>query len=170
MNHSAQNRDHSGSPAIIEANVARIVQGLRVWANHMAGRYNGCVYLLGSTLQNPEPRDCDIRIVMDDHEFGARYGLEMKPTTKEGWTRCIAWDEDGPTQRWIDDVAKFNGRLSVTLKLNMDIQLWPDSYWRDGKIYPKPILLAGRSPHWWIYSAHCPDPSPPEPATEVEKP
>ena len=162
----------------VEANVAEIRQSLTVWARHMAGRYNGPVYLTGSTLHNPDPRDCDVRIVVDDHEFAARYGVPLHRTefneyhkySKRGLVAgdCCNWDKDGPSQRWIDDVAKFNAFLSQKLKRNMDVQVVPDSWYRDG-IYPAPILLAAPSPHWWIYSAYCPDPSRTAPSTRREE-
>ena len=153
----------------VEANVERAISGLTVWARHMAARYKGKVYLLGSTLHNPSPRDCDIRIVVEDHEFAARYGNELHhteigehhPLRKRSSivsARLVRWDEDGPTQRWIDDVAKFSAHLSVKLGMNMDVQVVPDSWWRDG-IYPAPILLAAPSPHWFVYTKHCPDPT-----------
>jgi hypothetical protein len=141
----------------IEANVERITRLSSNAARHMAAKLNGRVYLTGSTLHNPSPRDCDVRVIVADHEFGARYGLQMKPTTKEGWTHCIAWDEDGPTQRWIDDCAKTGAEWSGLLGLNVDFKVWPLSYWREP--YPAPLVLAAPSPHWFFYSAIVPDPA-----------
>lgn len=156
--------DEAAMAAKIEANVAEIREKLRTWATHMAGRYNAPLYLTGSTLHNPAPRDCDIRIVIADHEFAARYGHELrefeKPIERKGRNtvhKGVHWDAEGPTQRWIDDLAKFNGIWSVRLGRNMDIQVWPESYYRD--TYPPPILLAEPSPRWWIYNKHVPDPT-----------
>ncbi len=148
----------------IEANVERITRLISNSARHMAAKLNGAVYLVGSTLHNPSPRDCDIRVVVADAEFGARYGLTMKPTTKapepgsHGWTHCIAWNEDGPTQRWIDDCAKTGAEFSTALSLNVDYKVWPLSYWR-ARTWPTPVVLAAPSPSWFIYSALCPDPA-----------
>lgn len=150
-------REHDVEATTIEANVERIVRLARISAQHMAAKLNGAVYLVGSTLHHPSPRDCDIRVVVPDHEFGAGFGLVMKPTTKAGWTHCIAWNEDGPSQRWIDDCAKTGAEWSVSLGLNVDYKVWPLSYWRAP--YPTPIVLASPSPHWFIYNAHVPDPS-----------
>ena len=166
---------------LIEGNVAALREGLAVWARHMAARYNGPVYLLGSTLHNPAPRDTDIRIVVEDHEFAARYDVplhhfeelpEHHPIRQRssivGGNFC-KWDEDGPSQRWIDDVAKFNAHLSTKHKRNFDVQVVPDSWWRN-RIYPEPILLAQPNGRWWFYSSIVPDPasrvSPPAAATE----
>jgi len=154
--------------ATIEATVARVRDTLDVWARHIAARYNGPVYLCGSVLHNPAPRDIDIRVVIADHEFAARYGNECTREIDETHHYCkrkglasskaIDWDAQGPTQRWIDDVAKFTSHLSLKLGLNIDLQIWPDSYWREGT-WPTPILLAAPSPKWWVYNAHCPDPA-----------
>lgn len=156
--------DTRGMVAQIEANVERIREQLDVWARHMAARYNGPVYLTGSTLHNPSPRDVDLRVVMLDEEFAARYGNEQTLKVDEKHHYCqrrglagatiIDWHAQGPTQRWIDDVAKFGARLSVVLGTNVDLQIWPESYWRD--CWPPPIELASPSPHWWIDNKYAP--------------
>lgn len=150
----------------VEANVAVVREKLADWAKHMAAHYNGTVYLLGSTLHNPTPRDCDIRIVIADDEFAARYGMDrvQRETLRgtalhdRGVVSSLAVDwSSGPSQRWIDDVAKFNGHLSLTTKLNLDIKVWAESQWRF--VYPHPVVLAAPSPRYWFYSAYCPKPS-----------
>jgi hypothetical protein len=156
--------DDASHAAAIEATVDELVAGLRVWAQHMAARYNGPVYLLGSVLHSPVPRDVDIRIVVQDHEFAARYGatLEVRETKAGEYyhTRGIAsgafvkWD-DGPTQRWVDDVAKFTAVLSRKHKHNFDVQVWPASYWRDG-VWPTPVVLAEPSPRWVVDNKYKP--------------
>lgn len=134
----------------------------------MAARYNGPVYLCGSVLVKPEPRDIDIRIVIQDNSFAARYGNTLVPTEfneyhkyhKRGLVKSntVEWDKEGPTQRWVDDMAKFNDFLSQKLKENFDVQAVPDSWYRD-RVYPAPIELAAPSPNWFIYSRLVPDPS-----------
>lgn len=137
----------------IRRNVNWIKMTLSADARHWAARYNGAVYLLGSTLHNPTPRDCDIRIVIDDHEFAARYGHTLvekdspfheRPEITR--SRVVDFCTDGPTQRWIDDVAKFSGNISRKIGNNLDLQIWPESQWR--KPYPEPVLLAAPSPRW----------------------
>jgi hypothetical protein len=49
-------------------------QLLEGWANHIAGRFNAPVYLVGSALREERPRDIDIRIVLTDEAFMQRYG------------------------------------------------------------------------------------------------
>lgn len=155
--------------AVIEANVGAIVAKLDNWAKHMAARYNGRVLLVGSTLHHPSPRDCDIRIIVSDDEFAARYGMELRQTELTEWhplkkrrpelcsARLVHWDADGPTQRWVDDVAKFSGAMSKEIGANMDIKVWPDSYFREP--YPRPVVLAEPTPRWFIYNAYVPDPT-----------
>ena len=151
----------------IETRVTLVVEKLTDWARHMAARFNGAVYLVGSTLHNPLARDCDVRIIVPDHEFAARYGMELHqteigdfhPLRKRGSSlvsaRLVRFD-DGVTQRWLDDVAKFTGTLSVKLGLNMDVKVWPDSYWREP--YPTPITLAAPSGGWYVYNRYHPKP------------
>ena len=155
----------------VEQNVARVVAILTPrWARHMAARYNSAVYLLGSILHNPLNRDIDIRIPVEDNYFAARYGntLHRNEVPKKGTyydgrlesCSMVHWDEDGPTQRWIDDIAKTNEALSKQLNHLVDLQIWPLSYWRTGT-YPTPLLLAEPTPRFWVYSKFCPDPSAP---------
>jgi hypothetical protein len=149
---------------VIEQRVERVVERLTDWARHMAARFNGPVYLVGSTLHNPTPRDIDIRIVIADHEFAARYDMPMveipeeKRRERDGVTRtkAVPFDE-GVTQRWVDDVSKLVAAVSVRLNYNADVKVWPDSYWRQP--YPEPLTLAAPSPRWFVYNRHLPDPA-----------
>jgi hypothetical protein len=142
----------------VEASVARVVGILTpAWARHWAARYNAPVYLTGSILENPMARDVDIRIPVPDHAFAARFGNAIvETTTTPGWTKHVDWAKEGPTQRWVDEIAKVNEWLSTMLERTADLQIWPASYWREP--YPKPLLLAAPTPKWWIYSIHCPEP------------
>jgi hypothetical protein len=142
----------------IEGMVEHVQLSLAKWALHMAARLNGTVYLIGSVLHHPDPRDIDIRIVLDDSEFGHRYGMERKPTDRPGYTKCIAWDEDPPPQRWVDDVAKLGRELSHILRHNVDLKVWPRSYWRKD-LYPAPLVLAAPSVRWFVHNKYVPDPS-----------
>lgn len=147
----------------IERNVADIRAKLAPWAPYVAARYNAPVYLVGSTLYNPQPRDCDIRIPINDYEFAARYGMptvtfaEAKGADGHRWVSGVEWGGlVAPTQAWVDDIAKFTGHLSTYLKRNVDLQIWPRSFWRDA--YPGALLLCAPSPKWWIYNSYAPSP------------
>ncbi len=149
----------------IAANVATAKSALSLHARHWAARYNASVYLVGSIRSKPEPRDIDIRIIIPDHEFAARYGHELRPTEigeshplhkrQPALVKAslVDWNGDGPTQRWIDDIAKFGAQLSLKMRHNIDLQIWPDSYWREP--YPPPILLATPSPCWFFYESEA---------------
>jgi hypothetical protein len=140
----------------IRRNIENLRAKISATARHWAARYNAPVYLVGSTLHNPTPRDCDIRIVVPDHEFAARYGHALVQKANPFRDRpeivsaqVVDFMADGPTQRWIDDIAKFSGALSQQLQTNLDLQIWPESLWR--KPYPEPLLLASPSPRWFFH-------------------
>jgi hypothetical protein len=157
---------------IIEANVDRISRRCADWARHMAARFNGPIYLIGSTLHNPSPRDTDLRIVVDDHEFARRYDVPMVrrefPETHHYRKRTsivagdvVPWggdDYESTSQRWVDDCAKLGAYLAVSLCLNVDLKVVPASWWRED-VWPRSVLLASPSPKWFVYSRFCPDPS-----------
>ncbi|MGH9884846.1 MAG: hypothetical protein ACREBE_04930, partial [bacterium] len=88
------------------------------FAAYMAARYNGPVYLVGSTLRSGTPRDIDVRVIVADKEFCGRYHYEL-------------YDDfslrHGPNQYWIDDMAKRNGELARDFRLNGDFQVYPAS-------------------------------------------
>lgn len=161
--------DHSEHAVAIEANIEAVLPALTAWAKHMAARYNGSVYLIGSTLHNPLARDLDIRIVIEDNEFARRYDMAQHqielgvnhPLRKRHpslvGANVVRFDEDGVSQRWIDDVAKFTGTLSVRLGRNVDLKVWPASYYR-ADVWPEPILLAAPSRGWHVYNKYHPKP------------
>ena len=93
---------------------------LRDWAQWLAARYNGPVYLVGSSLKSGKPRDIDIRVVVEDVEFSGRYGIH--PNTD--LSKLNGW----PNQHWIDDMAKRNAELASAHRLNSDFQVYPKSY------------------------------------------
>lgn len=90
---------------------------MRHWAVYMAARYNGPVYLVGSCLREGAPRDVDIRVVVADDEFCARYHF----------SHYDRFTEDD-SQRWIDDLAKRNGELVRDFRINADFQVYPASH------------------------------------------
>lgn len=94
---------------------------LRGWANQMAARFGAPVYLVGSALDDPNARDIDIRIVLPDEDFAARYG-DVCDFMVEGWSP--EWGEG--RKRWGADMAK----------LSRDVVLWGG----------RALHLIGRSP------------------------
>jgi len=95
---------------------------LRREANFLRAFYGMPVYLVGSALidSNADPRDWDIRIVLDDPQFRRRYG-DPDDWYHQGqtgaWTR-VRW-------RWSDDCVKQSKRSSAVLGVNVDLQIHP---------------------------------------------
>lgn len=98
------------------------------FANSLRGLYGQPVYLCGSALRpdNPDPRDYDIRIMLPDEQFRARYG-DPRKWEDEGaignWTR-VRW-------RWSDDCSKQSKRGWAETRLNVDVQVYPASHARN---------------------------------------
>ena len=87
------------------------------WAETMAARFGGTVYLVGSSLGNEnDTRDLDIRITVPDEQFTARYRVSVE-----------RWKNKTRGKLWIRDVAHFNAGLTECLKRNVDLQIWPES-------------------------------------------
>jgi hypothetical protein len=106
---------------------------LRRFAQYMAARFNAPVYLVGSALRKANPRDIDVRIVLSEKHFKARYGQ-----THNDWLR------EGPSQAWIDEIGKFCEQESTLQRLCIDFQVMVD---RNAVPYigqPR-VLLAGPS-------------------------
>jgi hypothetical protein len=106
------------------------------FASYIAARYNGPVYLVGSSLKAGAARDVDVRVIVNDREFAGRYGCE----TKDG-TGC---PHDWPNQRWIDDMAKRSGELARDFEFNADFQVYPAGHCIQFQDAPR-ILLAAPS-------------------------
>lgn len=106
------------------------IKALLRFANEMAGWYQAPVYLCGSALKKAKPRDIDLRVHLPDEEFGLRYGLAMN--AEEAVKR---WVEQGATGewtnirwRWSDDCVKRTKRAWKNTNLNVDFQVYPESY------------------------------------------
>jgi hypothetical protein len=97
------------------------------FANGLAGLYGVPIYLCGSALRpdNPDPRDYDIRIMLPDEHFRARYG-DVQKWNDEGaignWTR-VRW-------RWSADCTKQSRVGFRETGLNVDVQIYPASHAR----------------------------------------
>ena len=129
---------------------------LGFWAQCMAARFGGPVYLVGSALTKENPRDVDIRIVIPDHDFFNRYDRLASDF----------YTDRGPI--WVEDVAKLGRDLLRTWHgLNLDLQVYPESAWRDQPQH-RLTLAAPREetryvpplcddPEFWIATAPQPD-------------
>jgi hypothetical protein len=86
---------------------------VRAWARDLVMRFGRPVYLVGSALHCPSPRDVDIRVVLTDDEFRARWGDPAKwwGENAEGWRRYAA------------DMGKLGKQGSIRCTLNIDLQV-----------------------------------------------
>lgn len=106
--------------------------GLSRFGAYIAARYNGPVYLVGSSLRVAQPRDIDIRVVIADDEFCGRYGYE----------KYDDFSRYGPNQAWIDDMAKRNGQLAAHHRLNSDFQVYAASHCIQYRDDPRVLIAA----------------------------
>lgn len=86
------------------------------FARQVAARYGSPVWLVGSYLRDPATaRDVDLRVVVPDKQFAARYG------------NLTQWKKGEMPQRLLDDVAHFSALGAERTGLNVDFQIWPRS-------------------------------------------
>jgi hypothetical protein len=107
-----------------------VLEQLLRFANEMAGFYQSPVYLCGSALSKPKPRDIDVRIELDDDDFALRYlgavsaRIAVPRWIEQGrtgqWTK-IRWD-------WSADCTKRTKRAWKVTNLNVDFQVYPASW------------------------------------------
>lgn len=101
------------------------------WANQMYSRFGCPVYLVGSSLYNQFARDVDLRIVLPDEQFEARYG-NIEEWSDDTWRN--EWRE--ARQKWAKDMGKLSMEATITIRANIDFQVEPESLaniWHKGK-------------------------------------
>ncbi len=93
---------------------------LSPWATWVAARFGRPVYLVGSSLVLPMPRDVDVRCVVSTEEFTARYG------DPEAWSKAQWWPNtnDG-SLLYAADMWEITREVSLKLQLNLDFQVQP---------------------------------------------
>lgn len=86
----------------------------------MALRFGRPVYLVGSARKLPDPRDVDVRVMVTDPEFKARWG------DPEAWHEALWWPSrnDG-SLRYAADMWDLSREASLVLQLNIDFQVQP---------------------------------------------
>lgn len=104
---------------------------LRRFGAYMAARFHAPVYLVGSALTKANPRDIDVRVVLSEDHFKARYGVDS-----HGWLM------DGPPQAWIDEVGKFCEQESTRQRLRIDFQVYPARHAMQYCGKPRVVLAA----------------------------
>lgn len=93
---------------------------LRPWARQLALRFGRPLWLVGSALELPDPRDVDVRVLLSSAEFEARYGDPSE------WHKGLWWPNrlDG-SLRYAADVWDLSREASLVLRLNIDFQVQP---------------------------------------------
>jgi hypothetical protein len=102
--------------------VCDYLEGLRKFANGLAGYYGQPVWLVGSVLlpSNSRPRDWDIRVVLPNEDFEMRFGA-LGEWAHDGLTG--KWHE--ARWRWADENVKRSREAWRTLRLPVDFQTMP---------------------------------------------
>jgi len=94
------------------------------WANQIAGRYGFAVYLVGSALTTEDPRDVDIRAVLTDAAFFARFGIKPLLALHEAWKP----EQSEGTRRLYEEQAKISRGAAEVFHLNIDFQVQSETW------------------------------------------
>ena len=86
---------------------------MKAWAREIAARFGRPVYLTGSSLELPQPRDVDVRVVLTDEEFSARWGDKSWDSATDGY------------RHYACDMGKLSRHASSFMMLNIDLQAQP---------------------------------------------
>ena len=100
--------------------VVSLIARLQPWARQIALRFGRPVWLVGSALELPDPRDVDVRVMVSSEEFQARYGDPAE------WRKGLWWPnrKDG-SLRYAADMWDLAREASLSLRLNIDFQVQP---------------------------------------------
>lgn len=90
------------------------------WATQMASRFCRPVYVCGSALELPDPRDVDLRIVLADDEWELRYGSAVD-YVKGCWHPKLV----PGMRRYFEDMAKLQMQGVKACRVNLDFQVHP---------------------------------------------
>jgi hypothetical protein len=71
-----------------------LAKALRRWANEIAKRYDSPVYLVGSALTKPNPRDVDVIVILSDEAFFKRYGCNWFEAVEKTGTNWVKWNDE----------------------------------------------------------------------------
>lgn len=116
-----------------------IIEKLLVPIQGIIARYYGCeFYIVGSALNNPDPRDIDIVAKIPDELFLAMYG--------NGKDTIQTWADDVDNWRfqseiwklWARDISKQGKELTFLIGRQVDFKTQPASYF---DTIQKPKLL-----------------------------
>ena len=108
---------------------------LRRFANMVRGYVGVPVYLCGSAMAdfNADPRDWDIRIRLTNADFERRFKIDAARWLDEMHTG--KWSKG--RWNWSDFCVKLTKVGWKNTDLNIDLQIYPDLYWREYAGEPK---------------------------------
>lgn len=112
-------RDFDRPPLPVAADV--LPEHFIGWANQMAARFGRPVYLVGSALHEPRPRDYDVRVVLSNQEFTDRYGIELDVYETSLWLPL----RFPQLMTYFNDMAKMARSAAGASHLNTDFQVQP---------------------------------------------
>jgi len=115
-----------------EAAFVELSDRLGNWATQMAARFGSPVYLTGSCMMIAEPRDVDIRCIIEDDAFIRRYG-DINDWCKGCW---LPNKHDG-SLRYAADMYALSKEIAEVHCLNIDFAVQPIQIARQFKDRPK---------------------------------
>lgn len=111
-------------------------------ANSLVGRYGAHVFLVGGALEDEEPRDYDVRIILPDDDFRRLYGghpLDDKPVESCFDYQMWEW-------RRAYDGLKQSRLMTVRMSVPVDFQVQAES---EARVYDRrPVVRLDSTPAW----------------------
>lgn len=114
----------------MKPHVADLITRLRPWANQLAARFGHPVFLVGSALEEEDPRDVDVVCILPSLEFWGRYGGSLSHEAPSA-----QWKPG--SLRWGRDMAKLGAYASQHLGVNVDLKVQAD-YLADHRFPDRP--------------------------------
>lgn len=93
----------------------------------IAGDIGGCAYFVGSALTSEtRPRDTDVRIVLSDEAFAARYHLNVKDWQRQA--HMLEWSEE--RWNWHHECEKYQVMIADACgERTVDLGIIPECLW-----------------------------------------
>ena len=119
---------------------------IREWAQEVANLEGYPIYMVGSALWKPYPRDIDLTMIMPVADFGARYGeLPTGDTEEMEWTRLQGYISNGgynPNRNFNHEAATYKMTLDERIRYaqRIDFKFQPDAWFggRDKLLLTEP--------------------------------
>jgi hypothetical protein len=108
-----------------------LAEFLRSWANQMSTRFGAPTYLVGSALELPDPRDIDVRVMLTNDDFEARYGDPIR------WREALWFSRHDGSMRYCTDMWQLSAEAARVLRLNIDFQVQPPCEWLSFVMEPR---------------------------------